>query len=504
MSHSAKPTRLQIVPGLRPLPHSLVSMDDAEIGLDQGETGYRLLVLAPVGSIVFNGLEGDMTAPAGYTLLIGPASPRNMAALRNRLAWLRPRFLGLETSVGLGDRLGLATPGHVRAIRAAGGTLAPIFAQQSIREMARTGRSPQQVMDDAAWGMLAEGWYNGFGADADHLKNPADIDACLAAGFTFFTVDPGDHVNNRATTAASSELHASFEHLPWRELEDDPKSLARRYLNYSFTAGTCRIGFDESALWRAAVKYGRAISHVASMYRHLLGRAGEGRFELEVSVDETETPTTHAEHLYIAGELKRLGVKWVSLAPRYIGRFEKGVDYIGDLAAFEADFSIHAAIARQLGPYKLSLHSGSDKFSVYPIAASHTGGLVHLKTAGTSYLEALRTLATQDPSFFRSIYTFARERYEKDRASYHVSAALEKAALPEALTETELPDLLEQFDAREILHVTFGSVLTARKPDGSWEFYDRFMSLLRSHPEAYAANLEAHFLRHVRPFVSSR
>ena len=127
--------------------------------------------------------------------------------------------------------------------------------------------------------------------------------------------------------------------------------------------------------------------------RHLVQAAGTRPFELEVSVDETDQPTSHAEHIYIASELKRLGVNWVSLAPRYVGRFEKGVDYIGDLAAFETDFAGHAAIARQFGPYKLSLHSGSDKFSIYPIAARLTGGLVHLKTAGTSYLEALRTIA---------------------------------------------------------------------------------------------------------------
>jgi hypothetical protein len=503
MIASVNPTRLQTVPGLQLLQRSLLSAGDAEIGLDQGDIGYRLLVLAPAGSRVFDGLEGELAGLSGCTLLIGPANPRNMAVMRTLLTWLRPKLLGLQTSAGLGDRLGLATPGHVRAVRAAGGRLAPIFAQQSIREMARTGRSPQQVMDEAAWGVLAEGWNNGFGADADHLKVPADIDACLAAGFTFFTVDPGDHVNNRATTASLSELQTLFALLPWKQLEDDPKSLAGRYLNESFRVGACNIGFNESTLLRAAVKYGRAVSHVTSMYRHLFERAGEGKFELEVSVDETETPTTHAEHIYIARELKRLGVKWVSLAPRYIGRFEKGVDYIGDLAAFEADFAVHAAIARQLGPYKLSLHSGSDKFSIYPIAARHTGGLVHLKTAGTSYLEALRTIATRDADLFRTIYAFARERYERDRASYHVSAGLEKAPLPEVLTAAEMPDLLEQFDAREILHVTFGSVLTALKPDGSWEFYDRFMKLLRSHPEAYADNLEAHFLRHLRPFVSS-
>jgi hypothetical protein len=98
----------------------------------------------------------------------------------------------------MGDRLGLATPGHVRAVRATGSSIAPIFAQQSIREMARTGRTPQQVMDDATWGAFLEGWTGGVGADADHLKTPADIDACLAAGFTFYTIDPGAHVDNRA------------------------------------------------------------------------------------------------------------------------------------------------------------------------------------------------------------------------------------------------------------------------------------------------------------------
>ena len=127
-------------------------------------------------------------------------------------------------------------------------------------------------------------------------------------------------------------------------------------------------------------------------------------------MDETETPTTPAEHVYFATELRRLGVQWVSLAPRYVGRFEKGVDYIGDLAAFTANFAIHAAIARTLGPYKLSLHSGSDKFSIYEIAARETQGFVHLKTAGTSYLEALRTVAQVQPDVLRDIYAYSLER----------------------------------------------------------------------------------------------
>ena len=483
------------LPDLNILPRSPVVADDAEYGLAQTKAGLRLAILARSADSL-RGFEGDCSEQAGQTLLLGPTSPPNATTLRARLPWLKPRPLGLQTSVGLGDRLGLATPGHVRAVRAVGGNIAPIFAQQSIREMTRTGRTPQQVMDDATWGIFQESWRGGVGADADHLKTTADIDACFAAGFTFYTIDPGEHVDNNAETATLAELRAPTEKLP-----SDLNPLASDLRSKSFDIEGHVIAFDEHTLLKAAVKYGRAVAHVAAMYRHLLDVTGEWNCELEVSVDETELPTSHAEHIYIASELRRLGVHWVSLAPRYMGHFEKGVDYIGDVAAFEADFAVHAAIARQFGPYKLSLHSGSDKFSVYPAAMRQTHGLVHLKTAGTSYLEALHTLAALDPDFFREIYVFARERYETDKVSYHVSAQLARAPLPQDVTDDGLPRLLDQFDAREIFHVTFGSVLREQTADGKPRFYDRFMGLLRANPEAYAANLERHFLRHLKPFA---
>jgi hypothetical protein len=190
-----------------------------------------------------------------------------------------------------------------------------------------------------------------------------------------------------------------------------------------------------------------------------------------------------------------------------VGRFEKGVDYIspdgkiGETTAFEADFAVHAAIARAFGPYKLSLHSGSDKYSVYSIAARLTQGLVHLKTAGTSYLEALHTLAQIDPAFFRELYEFAYGRYETDKASYHVSAELARVPNLADVADADLPALLDQFDAREMMHVTFGSVLTDKTAEGAWRFRERLMGFLRAHPEEYAANLERHFIRHLEPFV---
>ena len=178
---------------------------------------------------------------------------------------------------------------------------------------------------------------------------------------------------------------------------------------------------------RAAVKYGRAVAHVAVLYQHL-SAAGSGRErEVDLAVDETDTPTTYGDRFFIATELRQLGVRWVSLAPRIVGRFEKGVEYIGDVGALAADLAVHSAITRTFGPYKISLHSGSDKLSIYGACAAQTRGLVQLKTAGNSYLEALRSIVVFDPYLLRSIYRFSCDRYKTDRASYHVSAKLDRA-----------------------------------------------------------------------------
>jgi hypothetical protein len=176
-----------------------------------------------------------------------------------------------------------------------------------------------------------------------------------------------------------------------------------------------------------------------------------------------------------------------------VGRFEKGVEFIGDLNALAADLEGHAAIARTLGPYKLSLHSGSDKFNVYPLAVQAAGGLVHLKTAGTSFLEALRTLARVDAALFRKLLALARERYLDDRASYHVSAELEQVPAPSQLADADLAGLLDRFDTRQVLHVTFGSMMG--------RYGSEMLSALRAHEAAYGLAVEAHFVKHLELFV---
>jgi len=443
--------------------------------------------------------EGEIAGePAGalhgMPILVGPTSHDNAASIRNVFEWARPTCLGLDTSIGLGDRLGLAAPGHIRAVRDTG--IRPVLAQQSIREMTRTRRTPEEVMDAATWGVLQEGFREGFGADADHLQTPGDIDATACAGFTMFTIDPGRHVENQADQFHVDMLADYFEGLDFDALETSKGDLEAGYVGRTFELdGGASVHFDEISFLRAAVKYGQAVAHTAAMHRHLTG-AARGEFELEVSVDETDSATSPAEHYFFANELKRLGVEWVSMAPRFVGRFEKGVDYIGDLQQFRESFALHAAVMRTLGPYKISLHSGSDKFSVYPIVAELTDGLVHVKTAGTSYLEAVRAIAAIDAGLFREILDFARERYEEDKATYHVSADVGKVPPAGSLADDDLAALLDQFDARQVLHCTFGSVLTSDR------LARRFHAALRRDEQKHYAALEKHLGRHAAPFVT--
>lgn len=478
-------------------PASVTVQGEAAFGLSTSATGKQLLIVTKPESGLFTKFQDTAEEfKEGYTLYRCPLTPENAQALRAAYPALQPKPFGLATSAGFGDRLGLATPGHVAALQSVLKTnparpIAPIFAQQSIREMTRTQRTPAQVLADATWGALEAGWAGPVGADADHLKNEADIDACAAAGFSFYTFDPGAYVDSEADTATPAVIQEKLNTLPWSRLESSLETLRQQYVGKVIDLEGLTIDLTEEAILRAAVKYGGAIAHVAQQYRYLAGK--HIPFELEVSVDETETPTTHAEHYYIASELKRLGVQWVSLAPRYVGRFEKGVDYIGDLTALKADLAGHAAISRALGPYKLSLHSGSDKFSVYPLIVEAAQGVVHLKTAGTSYLEALRTIAQVNPALFREIAQLGIERYPVDRATYHVSAELANLPTLSTLTDRALPDLLDQFDARQVLHVTFGSALA--------QFGSSLKTTLQTHEAAHYAVLERHFVKHLEPFA---
>ena len=453
---------------------------------------------------ILENLQGERVMNAGpdarAVIKRCPLNHHNARVVRTMFDFARPALIGLQNSIGLGDRLGLANPAHLRAIK--GSRMKPILAQQSIRELERTNRTPEDVMDAATWAVLQEGYKDGFGADADHLKTTEDIDRMVQAGFTMFTFDPGSYVVNEADLMSVSELLERIKSVPWATLSDSFEKLVTRYQNRRFIVSSdFNIQPNKEQVLRAAVKYGGVVAHTCRLHEHLNERRKNDPFELELSVDETDSVTSPFEHLFIANELKRLGIKLVSLAPRFVGSLEKGVDYRGDLSQFLQEYVKHTKIAAAFGPYKLSLHSGSDKFSLYDAIASSGSGPIHIKTAGTSYLEALKTVADKSPVLFREILDFAREHFNTEKQSYHVSAKLQRVPSSAECSRKALTELFEQDDARQVLHVTFGRVLTAPNGQGSDLFRRRIMDCLQKNEETHYSYLEAHLHKHLKPFM---
>jgi len=459
----------------------------------------------------FEAEEKGMMATGGAPLnyRICTCNHRNALALRRWFPFTSPKVIGLAPAIGTGDRVGLATPGHIRAVRRYG--ILPVLAQQSIREMKRTSRSPRDVIDDVSWSVFQEGYKDGFAADADHVKTEKGVEDTFEAGFTMYTIDPSEHVDDEADRYELDALRERFKSLPWNDLKCRGEDHLQIYLGreieltsdnekYAFN-----ISFSEEDLLRAAVKYSAAIAHVVRLKGRLDELFKDEGYDLEVSVDETSAPTRPLGHVFIALELRRLEIRIQGLALRFVGDFEKAIDYIGDLGEFEKTFRDHAIIARNLGPYKLSIHSGSDKFSIYPIVGRLARDMAHLKTAGTSYLESLRVIARHDPALFREIVRYSFQNYEKDRKTYHIGTELSMIPIMDEVGDEDLGlRFLDDDHGRQMLHVTFGSILTAKARHGGWLFRDRIREVLIENEEEYYQTIAEHIGRHISPIWSPK
>ena len=464
---------------------SRVSYEGAEFRLQRNDDRSQSLVITGAPESVTAAFSGRRDGDA----FVAPATGENAAALRSVLPWLKPRRWGLETSAGTGDRLGLATPGHVQAFKDVAG-VNPVFAQQSTREMGRTHRTPRAVLDDATWGAFQEGWTAGVGADADHQKTEKSLSECAEAGFVFFTVDPGDEMDMSAHDDDEATVRAKASALDLSSLDTSADDVVARYAGQRIDLESGPLLLDEESVVRAVAKAGPALVRGLELIRHLEGLGIE--HELEFAIDETDKPTTLVEHVVVVKELQHNGVDLISFAPRWVGQFEKGVEYIGDRGALAKNFADHAEIARVLGPYKLSLHSGSDKFSIYPSFVEATRGVAHLKTAGTSWIEALRIVAAHDPALLREILALSLASFEENRHSYHLSC--DTAKIRTDMPDDRVGELVTAFDSRQVMHVGYGAVLDA--------FGEQIKGLLIDHEGEYAALMKEHFLAHLTPFAS--
>lgn len=444
-----------------------------------------------VCAIVRAGGEKKLAVPAsasGFSgvargdLRLCPLTVDNAHALMARFPYAAPQsHRGHPFTLGLGDRLGRATPGHVRAIQ--GYDVFPVLAQQSMRELKLTGRSFSGVIADAAFGVFQEGYLGGYGADGDHLKTREEISVALDSGCSMITLDCSEHIDTGIYALSDDEVRAAYARL-------EPSLRARYEQRYLGRELPCVGRLSPEALRRIVLIFWRAVDHAEDCFRYIASREG-GRADLELSIDETPTVTTPEEHFLIASELTDRGVRPDSVAPHFTGTFEKGVEYAGDLRAFARDFTVHHRIAEFFG-YKLSLHSGSDKFSVFSTVGRETGGRVHVKTAGTNWLEAMAVVAGKDPALYRRAHKFALAHRKEAEAYYHVSTDIRDIPDIDLEGDAYLPEYLRLPASRQTMHICYGLLLAQ-----PW-FREAFFSLLDRHEEEYCARLVAHIGRHLR------
>lgn len=456
------------------------SEHDGIFMVDGGECDY--LVSAPE-----DGFKGEkVVCKCGKDKILSKLDHENAVQLRKLFPWTAPqRVLTRDKTMGVGDRLGIATDGHIRVFKKYP-EITPILSQQSIRELNLTNRTFADVLDVATFAVFRNNFTTGFGADGDHVKKEEEVKYALSNGYTMITLDCSEQIDNTIEGLSFDKVCELYK--PNKAFED-------LYLNKTFDIGEgVKISFDEELYKRTVLIYSKALDHAEYIFKNVVCQGNEQLADFEVSIDETLTPTLPQQHFFVANELVRRGVKIATVAPRFCGEFQKGIDYIGNLDQFAQEMKIHACIARHFG-YKLSIHSGSDKFSVFPSSGKETKGRFHLKTAGTNWLEAMKLVAMKDPALYREVHKYALVAFNEATKYYHVTTDLNQIPNVDSLKDSQLPDLFKNNDSRQLIHITYGLILNEKK-DGKFVFKDRLYKLWRENRDEYANLLEAHIGHH--------
>jgi hypothetical protein len=469
---------------------SFRSLDGLLYGVVRINHGKKLIVIGEKETLLKDPFIGKLYKHTP-SLKICDLSIENTLVLMELFSFARPiSILDYPATIGTGDRLGLATPGHIRAIRKF--NVRPVLAQQSIRENSQTGRNFKEVIADAAWSVFQEDYREGYGADGDHLTSLNEVRLALDSGVSMITLDLSDSLNVKAFALSREAIEQRFEH----EIDpEDAEVLLHLFLDKEFrfrgNHGDLIIRFSEEEVKRHVLLFHRAIDFSEEVYQMIHQRTGKKPLiGFEISIDELPLPTTPETHLFLIIALRYRGVRIDSLAPRFIGEFQKGIDYRGGATSFREQFYRHVLIGHHYGNYKLSIHSGSDKFSIFADIGEISHGKFHLKTAGTSWLEAIRLISLKDPSLYREVHQTALSSFEEASRHYRVTADLANIPFLNDLADSELSGLLNQEDTRQLLHITYGVLLKSN-------LRNRIFKTLLQYEEHYADLLDRHFENHL-------
>ena len=504
-SSGQPPAPDKIIRSLKAFPISLLKIYPRSFSYENGllyglirtQEGKKLAVMGERTHVLKDAFQGNCHHQSS-TIKLCDLSAENTQCLMTLFPYTKPVSLRkYPTIIGTGDRLGLATPGHIRAIK--NYEVHPVLAQQSVRENAQTGRNFMEVIQDAAWAVFQENYQEGYGADGDHLKSLQDVKDALDAGVSMVTLDLSEKLNPEALQEPKGLIDRKFK----EEIDEgDATVIFHLFLDKEFLLkgpqGEFSIQFNEESVKRNTLFFSNALNFAEEVYELIRSRTGNRPFvDFEICMDGMPFPTSPENHFFFALELSHRGVHIQSLAPRFVGEFQKGIDYCGDREAFRRQFYQHVLIAQDYGNYKISIHSGSEKFSVFPYMEELAKGGLHLKTVGTSWLEAIRLIALTNPSLYREMHRFALSIFNEAFKFYRVTTDLNRIPRLEDLQNQELPALLDQEDSRQLLHITYGYLLNAKNEAGKHLFKDKVYHILTQYEEDYWSLLEKHIEKHL-------
>ncbi|MHC4665734.1 MAG: tagaturonate epimerase family protein [Planctomycetota bacterium] len=405
-------------------------------------------------------------------------------------------------SFGIGDRFGHQGRAQLQAIikaKQVGIDITPVW-NKSHREHTIIGTAPGDVRTEADAAVKALGWDGSYCVDADHigLKN---VDLFIDSS-DFFTLDVADFIGEPADEAAINtfvEKHKNLVGSVQIPGIDGPLNITAEQIK------------------AIAAKTLLAVTEAGKIYRHIAAAKGAGNFITEVSMDETDQPQTPVEMLFILAAIADEGIPAQTIAPKFTGRFNKGVDYVGDVAQFakefEEDLAVIAFAVSQFGlpkELKLSVHSGSDKFSIYgPMnkALKKFDAGLHLKTAGTTWLEELIGLALAGGdglSIAKKVYANALELFDELCGPYATVIDIDQSGLPspetvEKWSGEQYAESLRHDQSRESYNPNFRQLLHVGYKVAA-EMGDEFLNALKRYEETIAQNVtENVFERHIRP-----
>lgn len=385
---------------------------------------------------------------------------------------ISPKCCNKRSSFGTGDRMGMVTAAHLTIDSKY--DVFPIVAQQSPRELERTNRTFKSVLLDAVMGVLEIGYTGDYGADADHIKDEDRFVEGIEAGYTMYTLDVSDELRDisKVTNFATAKM------------TDSAKQVVGRWSGKKLDIpGVGIYEVSEQEMMKSALIYEKSMQKCKRFYDIAMSQLEN--IDLEVSIDEGGRDTTPEDHIFCAAYLHDKEVDFKSLAPRFPGEFQKAIDYMGDIEELEVSFKIHAELARILGGYKLSLHSGSDKFSVYPIYKEATKGHYHIKTSGTSWLMAINLIAHTNPALFKTLYELCLKHLPESKKAYHVYITPEHF---EKEIPADLPAFFATNDVSQLFHISYGALLDEKRT----EIREALNANEDKHYELIMAHIEKH------------